>query len=185
MTVERVGFLGGSFNPPHVAHVLAAAYALAVGELDSILVVPVFEHPFSKSLAPFEERVAMCRLAMEGLSRVTVSVVEGELGGASLTLRTLEHLVGLHPDWKMRLVIGSDVLGDVAKWHRFDRVSELAPPLVLPRVGATDARSMLPDVSSSQVRELFAAGDLAALAPLVPRKVLAHAQARGLYGPPG
>lgn len=182
MTSTRVGILGGSFNPPHVAHVLAAVYALAVSELDSVLVVPVYQHPFAKELAPFDDRLAMCELAMSGLSRVEVSSVERDLGGESLTLRTLEHLSELHPDWQMRLIIGSDVVPDLPKWHRFDRISEIAPALVLPRAGATGEKVMLPDVSSSHVRALFAAGDVDALAPIVPREVLRHALSRGLYG---
>ena len=89
----RVAIFGGSFNPPHVAHVLAVTYVLATEDLDEILVVPCFRHPFAKELAPFEDRFAMCELAMAWLPKVTVSRVEQELGGESRTLRTVEHFV--------------------------------------------------------------------------------------------
>src|SRR5579872_1448859 len=55
-----VAVFGGSFNPPHVAHVLACALLLSVQQVDRVLVVPTFRHPFAKSLAAFEERLRMC-----------------------------------------------------------------------------------------------------------------------------
>lgn len=193
---RRVAFYGGSFNPPHVGHVLGAVYALSTAPLDEILVVPVYRHPFAKNLAPYEERVAMCRAALGWIPRVTISTVEEELGGESLTLRTLEHLRETQPGWALRLLVGSDVLADLPKWHRWDRISEIAPPLVMGRSGAAassvdvtfvggasgkDVR-VLPRVSSTEIRAALAAGDLDALRPLLPAAVLDHIQARGLYG---
>ena len=54
---RRVAVYGGSFNPPHMGHVLAVAYTLAAQPVDEVLMVPCFQHPFSKELAPFEEQV--------------------------------------------------------------------------------------------------------------------------------
>jgi nicotinate-nucleotide adenylyltransferase len=179
-----VAFFGGSFNPPHVAHVLAVVYALATAPVDEVLVVPVYRHPLAKELASFEDRLEMCRLALGWIPRVTISRVEEELGGESRTLRTIEHLRGAHPDWQLRLLVGADVLPDLPKWHRFDRIAELAPPIVLGRAGV-DAQgaptSFLPDVSSTEVREALAAGELAALGDRVPAAVLDHIARRGLY----
>src|SRR6478735_3989939 len=95
-TPRRVAIFGGSFNPPHVAHVLAVVYALSTAPIDEVLVVPVFHHPFSKELASFDERLAMCELALGWIPRVVVSSVERDLGGSSLTLRTVEHLAATH-----------------------------------------------------------------------------------------
>lgn len=178
----RVGIFGGSFNPPHVAHVLAAAYALLVAPIDHVLVVPVYQHPFSKELASFDDRLAMCERAFGGLPQVSISTVERELGGESLTLRTLEHLHETQPHWRMRLLIGSDVVGDLPKWHRFDRVSALAEPFVLARKGfASAGASMLPELSSTEVRRLFHEQAFEELAMLVPASVLAYARARALF----
>ena len=74
----------------HVGHVLGVVYALSTAPIDEILVVPVYQHPFAKHLAPFADRLAMCRLAVGWLPGVTISTVEEELGGESRTLRTLE-----------------------------------------------------------------------------------------------
>jgi nicotinate-nucleotide adenylyltransferase len=106
----RVAVFGGSFNPPHLGHVLACSLVLATEDLDRVLVVPAYQHPFAKALAPFDDRVAMCELAMGSLRGVEVSRVEEELGGESRTLRTLEHLSQQHPDWQWHLIIGADVL---------------------------------------------------------------------------
>ena len=179
----RVGFFGGSFDPPHVGHVLAAAYVLSVHPIDEVLVVPVFAHPFAKRTAPFEDRMEMCRRAFGWIPGVTVSDVEARLGGDSLTLRTLEALRVERPDVTLRLIIGSDVVADLPKWHRFDRIAEIAPPLVLARAGVAGEHGteLLPRVSSTEVREALSRGALETVAPLVPRAVLEHVAARGLY----
>jgi nicotinate-nucleotide adenylyltransferase len=179
-----VAIFGGSFNPPHVAHVLAIAWVLASEEVDRVLVVPTYRHPFAKSLAPYDARVRMCELAVDWLPRVQVSRVEEELGGESLTLHTLEHLAAAHPEWRMRLVMGADLMLEADKWYRFDRVRELAPPIVLGRVGfAVDGApsAVLPGVSSTEIRAKLAAGQWDELAALVPRSVLAYLREHDLY----
>ena len=182
-TAKRVGIFGGSFNPPHVAHVLAVTYVLSTEPVDEVFVVPVFQHPFSKDLTSFEDRFQMCLRAFGGLSRVTVSAVERELGGDSLTLRTIEHLAAAHPTWSFRLIIGSDVLPDLPKWHRFERIAELAPPIVLQRNGHSgdSTRVFLPELSSTAVRRMLADGDQAALYHALPTEVRRYIADNGLY----
>jgi nicotinate-nucleotide adenylyltransferase len=179
-----VGVFGGSFNPPHLAHVLALAVVLARYEVERILVVPAFRHPFAKSLAPYADRVAMCELAMGWLPKVEISRVEEELGGESRTLRTIEHLRGAFPDRPFRFIMGSDLVVESSKWYGFDRISELAPPIVLGRAGVTypgAPASVLPEVSSTEIRAALASGESDHLAELVPRTVIAYAVARQLY----
>lgn len=176
---------GGSFNPPHVAHALACVLAKKTGGVDGVLVVPTFRHAFSKELAPFEARLAMCRLAMGDLPGVEVSRAEEELGGESRTLRLLEHLATTHPGVPLRLLVGADILLETHKWHRWDEVARIAPPLVLGRVGITHPEApapVLPDVSSTRVRALLRDGDDdRTLAALVPRDVIAYAREHALY----
>ena len=83
-----------------------STFVLATEAIDRVLVIPTYKHPFAKPLAPYDDRVEMCALAMGWLPRVEVSRVEEELGGESRTLRTLEHLQAAHPDWSMRLAHG-------------------------------------------------------------------------------
>ena len=180
----RVAIFGGSFNPPHIAHVLAAVYVLSTEPIDEVLVVPVYKHPFSKELASFDDRLDMCRRAFEWIPKVFVSAVERDLDGESLTLRTLEHLARLHPDWSMRLLIGADVVNDLPKWHRFDRIAQIAPPIVVGRAGVNAQgapEAILPRASSTEVREALAQGATERLEKLVPRAVLSFIVERRLY----
>ena len=183
---QIVGIFGGSFNPPHVAHVLGVVYAQLIAGFDRVLVIPVFQHPFAKGLVPFEHRLRMCELAFASFPFVTVSDVERELGGESRTLRTIEHLAQTHPDWQLRLVLGTDVLADLHKWHRFDRIAELAPPLFLERAGHPShpgVSGVLPEVSSSEVRLLFERGNEGAerLGLVVPGAVVSYVAENSLY----
>lgn len=184
MKEEIVGVFGGSFNPPHVAHVLAVTVVLSCFEVDRMLVIPTFQHPFAKALASYEDRVKMCELAMGWIPNVEISRVEEELGGESRTLRTLEHLAAKNPRWSMRFVMGADLVLESSKWYGFDRIAKLAPPIVLGRVGVSYEGSppqVLPEISSTEVRAKMAEGRYDELVPLVPRSVIDHAKARGLY----
>lgn len=180
---EQVAVFGGSFNPPHIAHVLAAAWALASVPLSRLLVVPTYRHPFQKAMAPYEHRLRLCELAFAGLRGVEVSRIEAELGGESLTLRTLEELRRRLPGARLRLVIGSDLLAETAKWHAFERVAALAPPLIVGRAGHDGGELggpyALPPISSTEVRRRLRSGEDPS--GLVPHAVAAYVRAHGLY----
>lgn len=196
MQQVSVGLFGGSFNPPHVGHVLSIAYALSAGLVERVVAVPVYAHALGKSLAPFAERLHMARLAFEWLPGVEVSDIEQSLGTPSRTLETVRALLARHPEWQLRLVVGSDILGELHQWHAFREIERLAPPLVLPRAGAPEpgrpeaVLRLLPEVSSTEVRNLlsdWAGGAPAAavqLERLVPRAVLGFIRERALYGAP-
>jgi nicotinate-nucleotide adenylyltransferase len=194
-----VGLFGGSFNPPHLGHQVVCLYALATGEVSSVLMVPTYRHAFDKELAPYEDRFHMCELAaapFRGL--VEVSRIEEEIGGErSRTYDTLQALAAARPDARFRLVIGSDILHETEAWHRWDDVIALAPPLVVPRAGwtvpgaaeplgfsatsaaAPAAAAVIPAISSTAIRELLSRGESAL--PLVPRAVMDYIAGRGLY----
>jgi nicotinate-nucleotide adenylyltransferase len=183
----QVAFYGGSFDPPHVAHVLTAAYLRGVVGFERVLIVPVFSHAFDKRLVSFEQRVRMCELALGWLPGVEVSRIEERLETPSLTLRTLRQLKAEHPDWQLRLVIGSDVLFESHKWYAFDEITKLAEPFVLGRAGFSHPDApppVLPDVSSTRIRELFADHSAEARRELeiyAPRVIVEYARAQGLY----
>ena len=185
----RVALFGGSFNPPHVAHQLAALYVLETAAVDALWFVPAHEHAFGKPLAPFEDRLAMCELAASALgARARVSDVERAIGGRSLTLRTVRRLTELHPEHAFSLVIGSDLLAEVAKWYGADELARTVPFIVVGRPGAAPSAAeaapaiTLPDVSSTAVRAALAAGTSAEA--LVPRAVLDYIHRKGLYKEP-
>jgi len=177
-----VGVYGGSFNPPHIAHILAVSYVLATQPVERVLVVPAFDHPLGKHLAPFVHRRAMCELALADLRRVEVSSIESELGQTSRTLYTLRALAARHPDWRLRLIIGSDILDERDKWYAWDEIVALAPPIVLGRLGHPHPEApvaLLPEVASRDLRARIAAGDN--VDALLPRGVAAYIREHGLY----
>ena len=179
-----VALFGGSFNPPHVGHVLAVTYLLSVEAIRGVLVVPVYRHVFGKDLAPFPQRMEMTRRALGWIDGVEVSDIEQRVGGESRTLHTIEALLSRAPDLRLRLVIGSDVLPDLPKWHRFEQIAALAPPIVLGRAGYPhpDApTAVLPEVSSTEIREHLRAGRHSLVQQLVPRSVLDYVDEQGLY----
>jgi nicotinate-nucleotide adenylyltransferase len=184
----EVALYGGSFDPPHVAHVMAITYLRTVLGMARVVVVPVYAHAFDKELAPYAHRLQMCKLAFADLRGVEVSALEQELGPPGWTLRTAQEVARRHPRWQLRLAIGADVLADVHRWHSFEELVQLAPPVVLGRRGTVrpDAPpALLPEVSSTEVRALLATRDRAesrvALGRLVPRAVLHYITEHGLY----
>jgi nicotinate-nucleotide adenylyltransferase len=181
---KRVAILGGSFNPPHVAHLMAAYWTLATQDVREVWLLPSFRHPFGKDLAPFDDRVRMCELAARGVRGVAVCTAERELAAdphVGKTARTLEHLVGKHRDTDFVLVVGADILPDTPKWWRWERVKELAQVVVVGREGfpPVPGAPALPAISSTEIRARIARGE--DVAGLVPRKVREYVKEKGLY----
>jgi nicotinate-nucleotide adenylyltransferase len=181
---KAVALLGGSFNPPHVAHLMAAYWTLATQGVREVWLLPSYRHPFGKDLAPFEDRVEMCALAARALRGLAVCTAERELADdphVGRTARTLEHLVAKHPRHDFALVVGADVLGEIEKWWRWDRVKELARIVVVGREGypPVPGAPSLPAVSSTEIRARLARGE--DVTGLVPRKVAEYIAERGLY----
>jgi nicotinate-nucleotide adenylyltransferase len=183
MTPRRVAVYGGSFDPPHIGHVLSVAWALSAAPVDEVWIIPTWKHAFAKAhRASFEERVTMCELAFSPLRDVALDDVERRLGDVSRTLVTLEALVADHPDVQLRLLVGADVLPTTDQWYRWDEVARIAPPLVVGRDGypaSPHCPIAIPNVSSTDIRRVLSEG----LEPvgLVPSAVIEHIRRRNLY----
>jgi nicotinate-nucleotide adenylyltransferase len=182
--VKVVALLGGSFDPPHIAHQMACLVALETVGAEEVWMVPTYRHVFGKALAPYEDRIAMCeRAAAVFGARVRVSRVEEELGGeSSRTYDTLVELGRRHPDRRFRLVIGSDILGETDRWYRWDEVERLGDPIVLERPGYPSPRALppaLPDLSATAIRARLRRGERPE--GMVSRRVLEYIDERGLY----
>jgi nicotinate-nucleotide adenylyltransferase len=192
---RRIALFGGSFNPPHVAHQMAALYVTETQSVDELWIAPTYIHPFEhKQLVSFEHRVAMCKLIAAPLGpRVMVTKIEEEMAQrpgfrASRTLDLVTYLVdnGL----EVRLVVGSDIMTETGKWYRWSELVSKAPPIILGREGFdTPPGSVvtgvtLPAISSTQIRRAFATGDHASVANLVPRTVYNYIVQHGLYKGP-
>jgi nicotinate-nucleotide adenylyltransferase len=184
----RIALFGGSFNPPHVAHQMAALYVLETAPVDEIWLLPTFRHAHGKALAPFDDRLAMCELAARALgARAKVSDVEREIGDESRTLRTLRTLQARFAEHIFSLVIGADLLAEVPSWYGGAELQRSVPFIVVGRSGAgTESAGAgrggalaLPEISSTQVRAALAAGS--SVEGLVPRVVLDYIYGHNLY----
>src|SRR5256885_2125385 len=155
----EIALLGGSFNPPHVGHMMAAVWMRSCEPIDQVWLMPAFRHPFGKALVDYEHRVKMCELlASESSGWLHVSQIEREVGGEGRTIDTLEHLREKFPGDRFTLVIGSDILPDLPKWKDFDRIAAMARVLVLHRAGYPAQEAVGPPlamVSSTEIREAF------------------------------
>ena len=181
----EIALLGGSFNPPHVGHLLLALFVKATEPVDEVWLLPAYRHPFGKPLADFEHRRRMCELMCKDASGwLKTSDVERHVGGEGRTVDTLEWLTHTFAQHRFAWIIGSDILKDLAHWKDFSRVEQMARIIVVQRAGHPSARAVgppMPEVSSTAIREQLQRGEDAS--HLVPRCVLAYARENRLYGP--
>jgi len=183
---KRVALYGGSFNPPHVAHQMVALYVLETAPVDELWLLPAYEHALGKPLAPFADRLAMCQLAAAALGpRVSVNDIERTLGTPSRTLRTIQRLRELYPVHEFSLVIGADLLAEVATWFGGAELQATVPFIVVGRAGTEGVAAQaagpveMPAVSSTDVRRSIETGQ--PVEGLVPRTVLDYIYRLKLY----
>jgi len=211
LTRERIGILGGSFNPIHHRHTDIAAAALntpshgAAGRLSRVIFLPTCNPPHKHhDLAPAEHRFEMTRLAVLGKPGFTASRMELDRTGVTYTLDTLRLLHKQHPDAELVYIIGEDTLLDLPNWHQPAQVFALCRFLVCRRLtGEADMGPLLREleargarftflplppvnISATNIREALAAGlEPADLCP----QVMEYIRIMGLYGvspsPPG
>jgi nicotinate-nucleotide adenylyltransferase len=137
----RIGILGGTFNPPHLGHLVCAQEAYVQLELDRVMVIPARippHKPVEEEPGP-EHRLELCRLAVRGDERFTVSDIEMVREGPSYTVDTLEELTSHDPDNELFLIVGGDVAAGLPQWHRPQRVLALARLAIAQRRGTTRA----------------------------------------------
>ena len=192
----RLAIFGGSFDPPHVGHLLAAEDALEQLSLDRVVFVPAATQPLKvgRASATAEQRLAMVRLLVGGDARFEVSTVEVERAGLSFTVDTVNHFAAAYPAAERFLLAGADVLATFAQWREPERILQLARLAVLEREGegrlpalpaGIDARAIvrLPtrrvDVSSTEIRERVRSGR--PIRGFVTDNVAAYIARDGLY----
>lgn len=139
MTASRAGIAvyGGAFNPPHRTHRRVCEAALAQLPVERLLVLPAGDHPWKRDgqLAAGAHRLAMCRIAFDGLPRVAIDDRELRRGGLSFTVDTLQELADEHPGRPLWFVIGADNLRQLPMWREHHRILQLARVATFPRIG--------------------------------------------------
>jgi nicotinate-nucleotide adenylyltransferase len=197
----RLGIFGGTFNPVHMGHLIAAQCAFEHLELSRVLFVPCARSPH-KLRAPLldaRHRLAMLSAAIEGDLRYEVSDIEVRRGGVSYAIDTVEELRREYPDAELCFIIGADTLRDLHAWRAIDRLLALCRFVTLERPGHASApdelgldppwperlcRDVVPgrliEISSSDLRHRVAEG--LSIRYLVPPAVEMYIAEHGLYG---
>jgi nicotinate-nucleotide adenylyltransferase len=135
----RIGILGGTFNPPHLGHLVSAQEAYLQLELDRVLFIPasIPPHKAVEDEPGADHRVALCRLAIAGDERFDVEDLEISRPGPSYTVDTLEELHSRAPDSELFLIVGGDIAAGLPEWHQPERVLSLATLAVAQRRGTS------------------------------------------------
>ncbi|MDD4279261.1 nicotinate (nicotinamide) nucleotide adenylyltransferase [Candidatus Sumerlaeota bacterium] len=200
-TNKSIGIFGGSFDPPHKAHIALAQQVLQhPNGVDYLFIIPAYTHAFGKVLTPYEQRFAMLMLAFSAevfspylRKRILISRIEQRLGGTSYTFETVEALKQQYPNAQFHLLLGSDTFRDIPLWHRADELLKIASPIVFPRDGFACKKVMkanekwlhdvkLPAFSSTEIRALYSTGgNHMLLASMMPEPILEYIRKHKLY----
>lgn len=154
--VPTIAIFGGSFDPPHLGHVMAALWARTCGRADEVWVLPAANHPYAKTLSPWEQRWRLCQLAFADLPFVRLR--DDERRSTGYTIDLVESLQHAHPGHRWLLVGGTDTAKDLANWKRGADLARLVEIVRVPRGGHDPHPGALPAISSSLVRERLRQG---------------------------
>lgn len=189
---QRIGVLGGTFDPVHIGHLVTAANVRHELGLDVVLLV-IAHDPWQKAdrdVTPSDLRLAMVEAAVAGHDGLEASDLEIERGGVSYTADTLATLAAGNPGSELFLIIGQDQAANLHTWDRVEEIRRLATLVVVRRPGSVGDLSdsaastveidvPLLEVSSSDLRARF--GDGRPVDWLVPAPVVRFVRERGLY----
>jgi nicotinate-nucleotide adenylyltransferase len=177
--MARTGIMGGTFDPPHKAHVIMAETALRQIPLDTVLFMPSPDPPLKDAarITPYNDRVEMVRLAVEGRRGLELSRLEEFRAGPSYTVDLLRRFLRANRGEPF-LILGADSVCDLPRWKEPEEILALATLVVFPRTGYTsrlpvkgDAsvilfESPVIDLSSTDIRaRVRAGGDIRGLLP--------------------
>ena len=155
----RVGILGGTFNPPHLGHLICAQEALVQLELDQVMFIPAGRSPFKlrEEEPGAAHRLELCRCAVGEDPRFVVSPIEIEREGPSYTVDTLERLHSEAPDRQLFLIVGGDVAAGLPSWREPERVLSYARLAVAKRRGTarTSVEQALAALRGGERTEFF------------------------------
>jgi nicotinate-nucleotide adenylyltransferase len=188
----RIGVLGGSFDPPHLAHLMVAGELHSALGLDEVVFVPAGDPWQKSSSASAEQRYDMVRLATDEDVRFRVSRIDIDREGPTYMVDTLADLHAENPHAELFCLIGSDILAGIHTWYEAERLAELATFVCAVRPGFTPNQPALTglavdfvevplmEISSSDIRQRVSEGE--SIRYLVPDAVADFIATHELYG---
>lgn len=169
--MKKIGLMGGTFDPPHLMHLLIAQEALESCRLDEVWFLPTCQPPHIQgkvAQSSPEDRVEMVKRAISGNDRFRISLAEVERGGKSYTVETLRELTDKFPGNQFYFILGADMVDDLPNWHGIDELCRLTSFIAFRRPGfasenpahadVTYIDMPLIDISSSRIRERLQEG---------------------------
>jgi nicotinate-nucleotide adenylyltransferase len=187
--MKKVGILGGTFNPPHIGHLMMANEAYDALGLDEVRFMPNAVPPHKEtSGATDEQRKRMVELAIEDAPCFTLETFELERGGLSYTFDTMKTMAEQEPEVEFYFIVGGDSIDHLHTWYRIDDLVQIVRFAGVRRPGSeamTEYPVLMIDapeigLSSTLLRERFAAGKTVRY--LLPKPVEAFIRKEGLYG---
>ena len=190
----KIGFLGGTFDPIHFGHLLAAQDAFEQHRLDRLVIVPAAQAPLkpNETQSTSADRLAMVRAATEWDTRFEVSAFELSKGGVSFTIDSARHFRALYPNDELFWVIGGDQLPKLHLWKDIESLAAIVQFIFLERPGypvkaAPDVPGLrlhrcdghLLAISSTELRDRTRRG--LSLDYFVPHKAIVYIREKGLY----
>jgi nicotinate-nucleotide adenylyltransferase len=171
----RIGILGGTFNPPHLGHLVCAQEAYLQLELDRVMLIParIPPHKPVEDEPGAEHRLELCRCAVSDDARFEVSDLEMHRSGPSYTVDTLAELNLKAPDSELFLIVGGDVAAGLPRWREPDRVLSLARLAVAKRRGTARQRveRALGELSGGHRAEFFRMPRIGISSTMIRRRV--------------
>jgi len=133
----KLGIFGGTFDPPHMGHLIVAEHVREELGLDRVVFIPcsIPPHKRENDITPGPHRLEMVKLAIEGNPAFDVSDMELVRGGVSYTVETLVDFSRRLPDWQLFFLVGMDNIGEFQTWLQPERILELAAIVVMKRPG--------------------------------------------------
>jgi nicotinate-nucleotide adenylyltransferase len=184
----RVGVLGGTFNPPHLGHLVCAQEAYLQLQLDEVLLIPTHTPPHKvlRDDPGPGHRLELCRLAVGGDERLAVSDVEVRRDGPSYTVDTLDELHAIAQDSDLYLILGGDIATGLPQWRQPERVLSLSTLAVVDREGTPRAaiEAALDRLSGGEHVQFFTMPQIAISSTLVRRRLQARQPVRYLVQDP-
>ena len=194
---QRIGIFGGSFNPPHVGHLVVAERIREQHGLDRVFWIPAYVSPHKSpdNQIAASHRLAMTKLAIASNEAFDALSLEVDRAGTSYTIDTIRDLLELYPEHQFSLIIGEDNLHSFMEWHKPHDIVDLVPLIVYRRhesTGATGAQAAtlfadrisyaeapLLEISSTSIRNRIKHGQ--SVRYVIPDCVLAYIKQHSLY----
>lgn len=125
--MERIGIYGGTYNPPHVGHMRAAAHAIEALKLDRLLLIPNNIAPHKQmpeDAATAQQRMDMLRMSAKGLEKTEILDLELQRDGKSYTSDTVTQIRKIYPEGELFLMMGTDMFLNFLTWHEYRTISD-------------------------------------------------------------